>query len=134
MTPREYHARREAKQLQQREKLRLDRLRQTRAAIRQLAPACAPIQAVYLYGSIVQHGRFYKHSDIDIAVAYAQTGNWLEQESAFWRALEETLQWPVDLRPYTPPITQAVANYGECVYARENDHTGTEYSKRSDRD
>jgi predicted nucleotidyltransferase len=119
LSAREYHAQREAKQLRQREHLRQRQLTGTRKAIRQLAPRFPAIEAVYLFGSIVQPGRFTDHSDIDVAVKT----NDVATESAFWRALEEALEWNVDVRPYQHPITQAVADYGECVYARESNHT-----------
>jgi predicted nucleotidyltransferase len=125
MTPREYHAQREVERRQQREGLRLEMLERVREAISQLAPDFPTIEAVYLFGSVVQYGRFNTHSDIDIAIHSERVGDWLEAESVFWRKLEEAVRWEVDLRPYEPPITQAIADYGECVYARESDHSGT---------
>jgi predicted nucleotidyltransferase len=125
MSPREYHAQREAERRQQREGLRLEMLGRIREAIGQLAPDFATIQAVYLFGSVVQPGRFNTHSDIDVAIRSERVGDWLEAESTFWRKLEEAVQWGVDLRPYEPPITQAITDYGECIYARESDHSGT---------
>jgi len=117
LSPREYHARRQAEKRRQREHLRQKWLARIRAAIRQLAPRYPEIEAVYLFGSIMQPGRFTPHSDIDVAVAATAVA----AESAFWRALEEELERDVDVRPYQPPITLAVANYGECVYARTSD-------------
>lgn len=119
LSAREYHAKREAKQLRQREQLRQKLLTRARKSIRQLAPRFPAIEAVYLFGSIVQTGRFTDRSDIDVAVKAED----VTAESAFWRALEETLEWNVDVRPYQHPITQAVADYGECVYAAESDST-----------
>ncbi len=129
MTSREYHAQREAERWQQRETLRLEMLSWVRQAIGRLAPGFPTIQAVYLFGSVVQSGRFTSHSDIDVAICSERVGDWLAAESAFWRQLEEAVQWMVDLRPYEPPITHAIADYGECVYARESDHPGTNCSK-----
>ncbi len=125
LSSREYHARRQAEKRRQREHLRRKWLARVRAAIRQLAPRHPEIEAVYLFGSITQPGRFTLRSDIDVAVATASVA----AESAFWRALEEELERDVDVRPYQPPITFAVANYGECVYARESDHPGTKHSQ-----
>jgi predicted nucleotidyltransferase len=119
LSAREYHKRREAEAFRQREELRLQQLTRVRASIKQLAPRFPAIEAVYLFGSIVQEGRFTDHSDIDVAV---QTDD-VATESAFWRTLEEALAWNVDVRPYQHPITQAVADYGECVYAAKSDHT-----------
>ena len=119
LTPREYHARREAERLAQREELRQARLADTRAAIRQLAPTYPAIRAVYLFGSIMQSGRFTPQSDIDVAIACDDVA----VESHFWRALEEALEWNVDVRPFQHPITQAVNAYGETVYERESAHS-----------
>ena len=119
LTPREYHARREAEQLQQREMLRHSRLEATRTAIQQLTPTHPAIQAVYLFGSIMQIGRFTIESDIDVALVCDDVA----VESEFWRQLEATLEWDVDVRPFQHPITQAVSDYGEIVYERESSHS-----------
>jgi predicted nucleotidyltransferase len=119
LTPREYHARREAERRAQREELRQARLANVRAAIRQLAPTYPAIQAVYLFGSITQSGRFTPQSDIDVAISCDDVA----VESRFWRALEEALEWNVDIRPFQHPITQAVSAYGEIAYERESAHS-----------
>ncbi len=119
-----YHAQRAAKRLQARERLRLGKLAAIRTAIKQIVPAYPMIQAVYLFGSVMQNGRFTTKSDIDIAIQCNPQNACLPIETELWRKLEEAVQWEVDLRPYTPPLTQAVANYGECVYARKNYHSG----------
>jgi predicted nucleotidyltransferase len=119
LTPRQYHARREAERGAQRENLRQARLADARAAICNLAPTFPAIQAVYLFGSIMQRGRFTPQSDIDVAI----TCDDVAVESHFWRALEEALEWNVDVRPFQHPITQAVSDYGECVYERESAHS-----------
>ena len=119
LSAREYHTQREAEQLYRREELRQKQLTRVRKSIRQLAPRFPAVEAVYLFGSIVQAGHFTDHSDIDVAVKTEDVA----VGSAFWRALEEVLEWNVDVRPYQHPITQAIADYGECVYARENAHT-----------
>lgn len=111
-----YHQQRETRRRQERETLRQTMLAKSRAAICQLAPQFAAVTAVYLFGSIMQPGHFTKNSDIDVAVAVSDVA----VETPFWRALEQALAWDVDLRPYTPPITDAVAWHGECVYARES--------------
>jgi predicted nucleotidyltransferase len=119
LTPHQYHARRDAERLEQREKLRHTRLAAVRTAIRRLAPSYPAIQAVYLFGSIMQSGRFTPQSDIDVALASDDVA----VESEFWRALEEELEWDVDLRPFQHPITQAVSDYGEIVYERKSPHS-----------
>lgn len=113
---RQYHQEREAQRRQEREALRVRLLARSRAAIGELAPQFPALTAVYLFGSIMQPGHFRPQSDIDVAVAVDD----IAVETPFWRALEEALQWEVDVRPYLPPITDAVAWHGECVYERES--------------
>ena len=120
-----YHAQRATKRLQEREQLRLDKLAAIRTAIKQIVPAYPMIQAVYLFGSVMQNGRFIPKSDIDIAIQCHPQNACLPIETELWHKLEEAVQWEVDLRPYLPPIIQAIADYGECVYARDSHHSGT---------
>lgn len=120
---REYHARREARRRQQRERLRREQYRRVCAAIRHLAPAYPAVRAVYLFGSLVQPGRFRPWSDLDLAVCCDDA----EAESRFWRALETMLQTDVDLRPWAGPVARAVATYGECVYEREVSAAGAQH-------
>jgi predicted nucleotidyltransferase len=115
---RQYHQERDAKRRAQREADRAKWLERAREAIRRLAPAFPALQRAYLFGAIVQPGRFRPGSDIDVAVECAE----LEQESRFWRAMEQTLRRDVDVRPYVEPIVQAVAWHGEMVYEREGAH------------
>ncbi|HVR98222.1 MAG TPA: nucleotidyltransferase domain-containing protein [Thermoanaerobaculia bacterium] len=114
-TPREYHARQEAERRAQREAFRLATLERVRAAVRKHAPALPAIQAVYLFGSLLQPGRFLQTSDIDVAVDCDD----IRAETPFWRALEEELERNVDLRPRTGAVARAVEAYGELCYARE---------------
>ena len=102
---REYHARRDRERLARREALRQECLSTAKAAIR----------AVYLFGSVLQAGRFTEGSDIDVAIESDD----LESESRFWRALEEALRRDVDLRPREGGVARAVEAHGECVYERE---------------
>jgi predicted nucleotidyltransferase len=115
---RRYHREREQKRRAQREANRLGWLERTRAAIRQIAPQHPAIQRVYLFGSIVQTGRFRPDSDIDVAVECTD----LAVESELWRALEHELDHDVDVRPWEEPIISAVKTYGEQVYEREDHH------------
>ena len=115
LSPREYHARREQALREQREALRRDVLEQARTAVQRLAPQFPAVRAVYLFGSILQPGRFYDRSDVDLALDCDD----LKQETPFWRALEETLERNVDLRPRIGAVARAVEHYGERCYERE---------------
>jgi predicted nucleotidyltransferase len=119
LSAREYHLKREEERRQESESRRQTRLDEVRAAILAIAPGYPEIQAVYLFGSIVQPGRFGRDSDIDVALVCDEVA----VESWFWRVLEETLQWQVDVRPLTGAVATAVTLYGEQVYAREDDST-----------
>ncbi len=116
---RRYHQERTAKQQVQRETERLEWLSRARRAVLEIAPQFPALQRVYLFGSLVQPGRFRSDSDIDVAVESAD----LQTESAFWRALEHALQRDIDVRPWDEPIISAVLAYGEKVYDRENPST-----------
>ena len=89
-----------------------------RAAITHLAPGFPALERVYLFGSLLQPGRFRPDSDIDLAVECDD----LETESLFWRALERALQRDVDLRPLVEPIRSEVERYGELIYERKSDY------------
>jgi predicted nucleotidyltransferase len=115
LSPREYHARRERESRDEREVLRLETLARTRAAIRRRAPDFPAIRAAYLFGSVVQPGRFHAASDVDVAVDCDD----VTVETPFWRALESELQRDVDVRPREGPIARAVEDEGERVYERE---------------
>jgi len=82
LAAREYHARRQKERRAQRE------------AIRRRAPRYPAIGAVYLFGSVLQPGRFTSGSDVDVAVEGAD----VDTESRVWRALEEDCGGAVDLR------------------------------------
>jgi len=115
LSPREYHARRERARWEEREAARREVGERARAAIRGIAPRFPAIRAVYLFGSILQPGRFLPDSDVDVAVDCDD----LAAETPFWRALEERLFRNVDLRPRAGAVAEAVATYGELCYARE---------------
>lgn len=110
-----YHARRERLRDLEEERFRRERYQHVWATIQRLAPAYPSLHAVYLFGSLVQRGRFGPTSDIDVAVVCDDP----TMESQFWRALEGELQADVDLRPLQGAVAWAVHTYGECVYARE---------------
>jgi predicted nucleotidyltransferase len=115
LSPREYHARRDQARRDEREALRREVLEEARSAIQRLAPQFPAMRAVYLFGSILQPGRFHARSDVDVAVDCDD----LSQETPLWRALEETLERNVDLRPRTGAVARAVEDYGERCYERE---------------
>ena len=112
---REYHLRRSRERLERREERRTRCLAAARAGIRRLAPAFSPIRAVYLFGSLLQPGRFSRRSDVDVAIECDD----IPTEGRFRRALEEELRRVVDLRPLEGGVAWAVEVYGECVYERE---------------
>ena len=90
---REYHARRSRERLERREAHRQSSLEAARAGIRQLAPAFAPIRAVYLFGSLLQPEQFSRRSDVAVECDDPAI------EGRFRRELEEELRQNIDLRP-----------------------------------
>lgn len=116
---RQYHRQRDAKRQLKSEADRLTWLTRTRDTIMRLAPDYPEIERVYLFGSLMQPGRFRPDSDLDVALLSST----VEAESVFWRALEQALQRDVDVRPYIGAIVDAVAWFGEQVYERESDHS-----------
>jgi len=110
-----YHSQRDMKRHASREQRRQDQYRQARTAILKLGPKYPTIHRVYLYGSLVQPGRYGPKSDIDVAVVSDDVA----EESRFWQALERELNCPIDLRPYQGAVAWAVDTYGECIYERE---------------
>jgi len=113
----EYHRRREAEKLALREAERRQVLEQVGEAVSRIAPRYPAIRTVYLFGSILQPGRFTPHSDVDLAVDCDD----LASETPFWRDMEIALQRNVDLRPRAGAIERAVEAYGELCYARKTD-------------
>jgi len=121
---RAYHTHHEERRRQEREALRQEWYRKAKEAILQLAPHYPQLHAVYLFGSLIQPGRFGTNSDIDVAVECDDPAT----ESRFWQELEAVLQTPVDLRPCRGAVSWAVSRQGECIYAREIPASGTEHS------
>ena len=112
LSPQEYHARRAASRLQEREALRESTLREARESIRRLAPEHPAVRRVYLFGSLLLPGRFRTNSDIDVAIECDD----LAAETPFARALERELGTPIDLRPFEGAVGEAVGSSGEKVY------------------
>lgn len=107
---------REAARRDAREARRRERLAAARRTIAELAPDEPALRAVYLFGSILQPGRFGARSDVDVAV----DGEDPAAESRFWRALEDALDAPVDVRRRSGAVASLVERGGERVYARED--------------
>jgi predicted nucleotidyltransferase len=97
-----------------REKLRHQRLAAARRAIAELMAEEPALRAVWLFGSILQPGRFHSRSDVDVAVDCDDP----HAESRFWRALEERLGSPCDVRPRKGPVARAVEQEGERIRPR----------------
>ncbi len=112
LSPREYHARRDAERREARETLRESKLQQARESICRIAPLHPAVRRVYLFGSVLRPGRFRADSDIDIAIECDE----LEAETPFARALERELGMAIDLRPFVGAIVEAVRHGGEKVY------------------
>ncbi len=116
---RRYHQQREQRRRAEQEAERQQWLDRTRAAIREIAPRHPTIERVYLFGSLMQPGRFRSTnerwgSDIDVAIEGP-----IEAETPFASELEFALKRFVDVRPFVPPIIQAIEQYGEQIYERK---------------
>jgi predicted nucleotidyltransferase len=119
LSPREYHARRDAARRAEREALRERQLTAAREAIRTIAPRHPAIRAVYLFGSVLRPGWFTDDSDLDVAIEVDD----LDSEGPFARALEAELGRFVDLRPLAGAVREAVRTEGERVYERDASHS-----------
>jgi len=113
---------RERQRLAEREVLRQRVLAEAREAIRRRAPEIPEILAVHLFGSVTRSGGFGPRSDVDVAVEATDPA----AESRLWRALEDDLGRPFDVRPLAGPLVTEVRERGECVYAREDAPAGTQ--------
>lgn len=90
----------------------MDWLRRASDAVLKLVPVHRGVKRVFLFGSITAPGRFGPHSDIDVAIACDS----VEQESGFWRALEDALHRDVDVRSLTGPIAETALRSGVHIY------------------
>ena len=113
-TARQYHRARMAQRHEQREQLRLHWLQRIRAVVLRLAPHYPGVHQVILFGSLIKAGQFRSNSDIDVAVEC----DTLEEESAFWHALEQAMDRDIDVRSVTGTVAEIVAREGEMVYGR----------------
>lgn len=111
----EYHRQRTAEEHARREALRSRVLTAVRAAIPEVAQGFSAVQALHLFGSILQPGRFSEHSDIDVAIDCTD----VFVEGRFRRELERRCEWRVDLRPCVERVAEAVELSGEKVYERK---------------
>ena len=132
---RQYYYEREARRRAQREAERQQWIQRVREVVVSCASRYADIRRVYLFGSLLQPGRFRPDSDIDVAVEC----DTLTTESIFWRSLERELEREVDVRPLTGVLAEVVRSEGERIYEQGN-RTGEdpgfnpEYSSRSGTD
>lgn len=115
-TARRYYREREMRRRAQREAERQKWLQRVRETTSRVAPRYPGVRRVYLFGSLLEPGRFRPDSDIDVAVEC----DTLETEGAFWRALEQELKRDVDVRSLTGTIAEAVKHKGEQVYGRQD--------------
>ena len=115
-TARQYYYEREAQRHTKRETERYQWLQRVREAVLRLVPHYPGVQRIYLFGSLVQPGRFRPDSDIDMAVEC----DTIETESAFWQALEQELKRSVDIRPLVGVIADLATTNGELVYERQD--------------
>lgn len=111
-----------AQQHSTREEARRYALAAAQAIIPQIAAAIPSVQKVYLFGSIIQPGRFHQQSDIDVAVVGSTAADYF----VFWRELETALpDWVIDLRDITDesPFASRVKRTGVLFYERTNPST-----------
>lgn len=113
---RQYYYERETRRHMQREAERQKWLRRVHEAVLGLISHYPGVQRVYLFGSLVQPGRFRPDSDIDVAIEC----DTIETESAFWQALEQDLKRNVDVRPIVGVIAEVATTSGELVYERQD--------------
>ncbi|HEX2253911.1 MAG TPA: nucleotidyltransferase domain-containing protein [Thermoanaerobaculia bacterium] len=97
-----------------RERQREECLERVTAAVREVAPRVPEIAAVYLFGSVLQPGRFTEGSDVDVAVDCGDPA----AESTLWRLLEEEIEADIDLRRREGAIARAVEHEGWKIYER----------------
>lgn len=111
---RRYHRKREERRFKEREELREKRLATVRAAIAEIAPRYPAIERAYLFGSVLQPGRFGPRSDVDVALDCDD----VRAETDFWRALEKAIGPDVDVLPRVGPVAKTVELTGKLVYER----------------
>ena len=122
----QYYYERRARKEAQREAERQQWLQQVRDVVPRLTLRYPGVRRVYLFGSLLQPGRFRPDSDIDLAIECDTVAT----ESRFWRALERELKRDVDLRPLAGVIGTVVLNQGEQIYGRQNSDSDTQYPSR----
>ncbi len=82
------------------------------------------LRRVYLFGSLVQPGRFGPDSDLDIAVVCES----VETESSFWSTLEREPARSVDVRPLVELLIGIVQETGELVCERKDAGSQSQHS------
>lgn len=114
---REYHARRDIElrqERQEKEALRLEVLERAREAVCRSAPRFPAIQAVYLFGSLLQPGWFLPDTDVEVAIDCEE----IEVETPFWQMLEDALERNVLLVPKIW-VVEKLEIQSELCYERE---------------
>ena len=87
-----------------------------------IAAGIPSVKRVYLFGSVIENGRFHKNSDIDIAVEDTTAEAYFE----FWRQVEIALpNWLIDVRDITDVSLFAtrVRQTGQLIYERTDSST-----------
>ncbi len=114
---REYHVRRDIElrqERQEKEALRLEVLERARDVVRRSAPRFPAIQAVYLFGSLLQPGWFLPDTDVEVAIDCEE----IEVETPFWQLLEDALERNVLLVPKIW-VVEKLEIQSELCYERE---------------
>jgi predicted nucleotidyltransferase len=113
---RQYYYEREARRRAQREAERQQWVQRVREVVVACASGYPDIRRVYLFGSLLQPGRFRPDSDIDLAVECDA----LVTESSFWHSLEHELRRDVDVRSLRGVLKEVVTLQGEPIYERQD--------------
>ncbi len=104
-----------AMQRAHREAARQEAMAAVLSIIPSIAAGIPSMKRVYLFGSVVENGRFHKNSDIDLAVEGATAKAYFE----FWRQAEAALpEWMIDVRDITPAslFANRVRQTGQLIY------------------
>ena len=112
--------RREDEKRARRERLRSEVRERIHDAVQAIAPRYPRVRSLTLFGSILEPGCFFKHSDVDLAIDCDDA----ETMSDLWRELEEKVRFPVDLR-HQGKVALAVEMRGEQVYGDKLDPART---------
>ncbi len=98
------------------DELRRLRLAEVCQAVVHLAPEFPAVEAVYVFGPLVERGRFIAAAEFDVAIDCPDP----ETEAHFWATLEEAVNHPVNLRLCQGAVAEAVAAHGQRIYLRSD--------------